>query len=753
MRTNETKNIRNFKGENAWLSNMYQFKMSDDNKPTSVEGLFQAAKALCLKNDIQNEQLYDQIAYANPYEARKMGRNIENLDVEKWNASKLVIMAKAVFTKFTTNKKLNSKLFYAGLTTYLIEENTWGDTYWGVCNNKGHNYLGKIIMYIRDILFSNEAEELTTFYDDDLAIEILEYEYINEKITERLLDEKYPMPKQLKLDIQMFADKTSLDVSPCETSSKEVLNINKKEESKMQTNFNTKDNYSFIIVHQVNCMGKMGAGIAKEVKETFPECFLEYEKLCKTNNKKSLLGTYSIYKINDKVAIANLFGQYMYGKPENGPYTNYEALENAIVKLRNDYPNATIVAPDHIGCGLAGGDWDIVFPMLDRYNIKVSNHIDLISLKKGFKFNPNKFYDSFNTINEYYEDLPIYLAKLTPNLWKINKDDTEETRAQKSLVLNKYFRFDNHSLDRFHLPDLTEDEYETEIASYRNVKHKNQKLKTASDYFKRKVQMNIVLRDLGIEGYSLDYCKTCKKQPADRLSLKGYRGSPELFEFPSWEDNMYWLREEKYLQDMFDPDNKYPSMKELYIDSDPYRSTDYIEIFTKCWKLVKDLVKRRIVMITGADSLIFSLCNLIKKTDGLQGGASKGQIASLEKYYKEIKLITDNKEVSEWVLKGNNDYTLYVLNGNSSTLMDYVETYQKILRTVFNVRPNESLNEFKWFLEFECLGNPKLKDKVQNLILENKGIETEYLWDSKSSDESEDIEDNPEYYEDCLLSI
>ncbi len=745
MRTNETKIIKNFKGENAWLSNMHQFTLPGDSRPTSVEGLFQSSKALCLRNDVQDEHLYDEIAYANPYEARKLGRNIKDLDVEKWNASKLVIMAKAVFTKFTTDKELNSKLFNAGLSTYLIEENTWGDTYWGIYNQKGHNYLGKLLMYVREILFSNEAEELTTFYDDDIAIEILEYEHINEKITERLLDEKYPMPKQLKLDIQMSADKTSLDVSPCETSSKEVLNINKKEENKM-------NNYMHIIAHQVNCMGKMGAGFAKQVKEAFPECFLEYETLCK-NNRKKLLGTYSIYKINDKLAIANLFGQYKYGKKENGPYTDYTALENAVVTLRNNYPSATIIVPDHIGCGLAGGDWDIVFPMLNKYNIKISNKIDLISLKKGFKFNPNKEYNSLSTINEYYKDLPIYLVKLTPNLWKINKNDNEETRAQKSLVLNKYFRFENHMLDRFHLPDLTEDEYENEIGFYKNVKPRNQKFKTASDYFKRKVQMNIVLRDLGIEGYSEEYRRACRKQAADRLSLKGYRGSPELFEFPSWEDNMYWLREEKYLQDMFDPDNKYPSLKELYIDSDPYRSTDYIDIFTKCWNLVKKLVKYRLIMITGADSLIFGLCNLLKKTDGLQGGASKGQIASLEKYYKEIKNITDNKEVSEWVTQGNNDYTLYVLNGDSTTAKDYVETYQKILRTVFNVRPNESLNEFKWYLKFECLGNKQLKDRLESVILKNEGIETEYLWDSKSSDESEDIEDNPEYYEDCLLSI
>ena len=45
--------------------------------------------------------------------------------------------------------------------------------------------------------------------------------------------------------------------------------------------------------------------------------------------------------------------------------------------------------------------------------------------------------------------------------------------------------------------------------------------------------------------------------------------------------------------------------------------------------------------------------------------------------------------------------------------------------------------------------------KFNLIILENKGLETEYLWDSQSADYNEDIdinlEDNPEYYEDNLL--
>jgi len=31
----------------------------------------------------------------------------------------------------------------------LIEGNTWNDSFWGVCQRKGENHLGKILMKIR----------------------------------------------------------------------------------------------------------------------------------------------------------------------------------------------------------------------------------------------------------------------------------------------------------------------------------------------------------------------------------------------------------------------------------------------------------------------------------------------------------------------------------------------------------------------------------------------------------------------------
>lgn len=53
-------------------------------------------------------------------------------------------------------KKFNQEPFHSKLIatgdSQLIEGNTWGDTYWGVCRGKGQNKLGKLLMKVRDII-------------------------------------------------------------------------------------------------------------------------------------------------------------------------------------------------------------------------------------------------------------------------------------------------------------------------------------------------------------------------------------------------------------------------------------------------------------------------------------------------------------------------------------------------------------------------------------------------------------------------
>lgn len=125
--------------------------------------------------------------------------------------------------------------------------------------------------------------------------------------------------------------------------------------------FNSKAN---IICHQTNCLGIMGGGIALQIKKKFPKVFLEYYELChKYDDKSQLLGCVQYVQINNQQYIANCFGQENIGF---GQQTNYVALEDCLESVHSKAlrMNLSVAIPYKIGCGLAGGDWDVVYNLI-----------------------------------------------------------------------------------------------------------------------------------------------------------------------------------------------------------------------------------------------------------------------------------------------------------------------------------------------------------------------------------------------------
>lgn len=122
------------------------------------------------------------------------------------------------------------------------------------------------------------------------------------------------------------------------------------------------------ICHQVNCMGVMGAGVAKQIKSLYPKVFFNYQNLCKQyeNRPAQLLGStqmIALSEISSTPCVVNLFGQVGYGR--DSVQTNLPALQKACQKVA-DYadPEEIIAMPYRIGCGLAGGNWGDVMDML-----------------------------------------------------------------------------------------------------------------------------------------------------------------------------------------------------------------------------------------------------------------------------------------------------------------------------------------------------------------------------------------------------
>ena len=119
-----------------------------------------------------------------------------------------------------------------------------------------------------------------------------------------------------------------------------------------------------LVCHQVNCMGVYG-GLASAVFKKYPKAKTAYTNLVKSSFQKwKLLGDVQFVKINDKLIIANMFAQYDVGtefrKTEYGSFR--VCLDTIASNLKYPYPKVHF--PYLIGCGLGGGEWNIVEDMI-----------------------------------------------------------------------------------------------------------------------------------------------------------------------------------------------------------------------------------------------------------------------------------------------------------------------------------------------------------------------------------------------------
>lgn len=134
--------ILEFQGEHRWLSNFWFAKvMLDDVVYPSVEHAYQAAKTYPSERP--------PFLSCTAAEAKKLGRQVVIRD--EWELVKLDVMRSLIEQKFAPGTDLAKKLLETG-DVRLVEGNKWGDTFWGVCNGRGQNHLGEILMAQRSQL-------------------------------------------------------------------------------------------------------------------------------------------------------------------------------------------------------------------------------------------------------------------------------------------------------------------------------------------------------------------------------------------------------------------------------------------------------------------------------------------------------------------------------------------------------------------------------------------------------------------------
>ena len=125
----------------------------------------------------------------------------------------------------------------------------------------------------------------------------------------------------------------------------------------------TKSGKFDIIAHGCNCFCVMNGGFAKQIKDNFLSAWSADQKTEKGDYNK--LGNYS-FGVYNKVKIYNCYTQYNYGTDK--VRLDYEALTLCLRKINFDnYTSSKItIGLPKIGCGLAGGDWNIVKKIIEK---------------------------------------------------------------------------------------------------------------------------------------------------------------------------------------------------------------------------------------------------------------------------------------------------------------------------------------------------------------------------------------------------
>lgn len=121
-----------------------------------------------------------------------------------------------------------------------------------------------------------------------------------------------------------------------------------------------------IIAHVCNDLGGWGAGFVLAISKRWPEPEEAYRAWHKKRSKNDFeLGAIQLVQVEPYIWVANMVAQRGVKTGSEGPPIRYEAVRECLKKLAGEAKtlNASVHMP-RIGCGLAGGKWERIEPIV-----------------------------------------------------------------------------------------------------------------------------------------------------------------------------------------------------------------------------------------------------------------------------------------------------------------------------------------------------------------------------------------------------
>ncbi len=121
-----------------------------------------------------------------------------------------------------------------------------------------------------------------------------------------------------------------------------------------------------IVAHVSNDLGGWGKGFVLAISKRWPAPEREYRAWHRERASNNFaLGATQFVQCEEYIWVANMIGQHGLKAGSKGPPVRYDAIEKCLGTVADKALElgATVHMP-RIGCGLAGGNWDRIEPLI-----------------------------------------------------------------------------------------------------------------------------------------------------------------------------------------------------------------------------------------------------------------------------------------------------------------------------------------------------------------------------------------------------
>ncbi|MET9504771.1 macro domain-containing protein [Streptomyces sp. NPDC006622] len=121
-----------------------------------------------------------------------------------------------------------------------------------------------------------------------------------------------------------------------------------------------------VIAHVCNDIGGWGKGFVLALSRRWPEPERAYRAWHRERASNDFgLGAVQLVQVEPQVWVANMVGQRGIRRGDRGVPVRYDAIDTALARLAGEAARlGACVHMPRIGCGLAGGEWSRVEPLV-----------------------------------------------------------------------------------------------------------------------------------------------------------------------------------------------------------------------------------------------------------------------------------------------------------------------------------------------------------------------------------------------------